>query len=411
MIFRYTNEMKFIRTRRAGLLAGLISAGMPAAHAQSSVTLYGIVDAGISYISNVAVTNAGGAEGRPASQSGHSRVAFSSGGDHGDRWGLKGQEDLGGGMSAIFQLENGFNLGSGALGSTGSEFNRQAFFGLNHTQFGTLTFGRQYEAITELLENYGADFAGGIGTYPGDLTNYDNSIRVNNSVKYKTPLYRGFTGEVLYGFGGTPGSLNAGSTLSAGFNYTQGPVVLGAAYLRMDNSGATGNVWSGSADGNFGSSVTAGYTGARRIQIADAVVNYTIGQLTVGANYGYVQYQPSATSTFRRSVAYNAAGVGGRYTVTPAVIVGASLTYTTGQQVADDASRPHYLSGALVGFYNLSKRTGFYVYGGYQHASGSTVDAYGNVVDATASLGDSANGASSAARNQVMVKLGMFNRF
>jgi predicted porin len=404
-------RMKTKKYRRLGVLTCLVTAGIPAAKAESSVTLYGIVDAGVSYISNVAVTNTTGAAGQPAGQSGHSRFAFASGGDYGDRWGLKGQEDLGGGLSAIFQLENGFNIGNGALGTTGNMFNRQAYFGVTDTHYGALTFGRQYEAITELLEAYGADFAGGIGTYPGDLTNFDNSIRVNNSIKYKTPFYRGFTAEVLYGFGGTPGSLNTGSTLSAGFNYVQGPVALGAAYLRMDNSGATGNVWSGSSDGNFGSSVTAGYTGARRIQIADAVANYTIGQLTVGANYGYVQYQPSATSAFRRSVAYNAAGIGARYNVSPAIVVGASLTYTLGQQVAADASRPHYLSGALVGFYNISKRTGLYAYGGYQHASGSTVDAYGNVVDATASLGDSANGLSSAGKNQAMVKVGMFNRF
>ncbi|MEX4003655.1 porin [Paraburkholderia sp. EG285A] len=394
----------------AGVLC-VAAAAAPTARAQSSVTLYGIVDGGLSYISNVAVTSTGGAAGRPAVQSGHSRIAFASGGDYGDRWGLKAQEDLGGGLSAIFQLENGFNIGTGALGTAGNIFNRQGFFGLSSNRYGTLTLGRQYEAITDLLEAYGPDWAGGINTYPGDLANFDNSIRVNNSVKYRTPLYRGLTGEVLYGFGGTPGSLNTGSTLSAGFNYVQGPVALGAAYLRMDNSGATGNTWSGSADGNFNSSVTAGYAGARRVQIADAVASYTIGAVTFGANYGYVQYQPSTTSTFQRSVAYNAAGIGGRYTVSPALVIGASLTYTAGQAVAEGASRPRYMGGALAGFYNLSKRTGLYLYGGYQHASGSTVDAYGNVVDATASLGDSANGLSSAGRNQAMVKVGLFNKF
>jgi len=381
------------------------------ASAQSSVTLYGIVDAGVSYISNVGVAQGSGSAGHPVKYRGSSRFAFASGGDYGDRWGLKGQEDLGNGLSAIFQLENGFNIGSGALGSSGTLFNRQAYFGLSSDRYGTFTFGRQYEAITDLLESYGADWAGGIGTYPGDITNYDNSVRVNNSVKYVTPSYRGWTGELVYGFGGNAGSLNAGSTFSAGFNYVQGPVALGAAYLREDNSAATSNAWSGTTDGNFNSSIAAGFSGAKRIQIADAVASYKFGALRLGVNYGYVQYQPSTWSTFKKSVAFNAAGVGGRYKVNPQLQVGASLTYMVGQSVADGVSRPHYLTGALAGFYELSKRTGFYLYTAYQRASGSTVDAYGNVISATASVGDSANGLSSAGKNQFMTKIGFYNKF
>lgn len=393
------------------LMTGLLAAGAPAARAQSSVTLYGIVDAGVSYISGVGVAANTGSAGHPVRYNNRSRVAFSSGGDFGDRWGLQGKEDLGDGLAAIFQLENGFNIGTGALASSGNEFNRQAFVGLSSTRYGNLTFGRQYEAITDLLEAYGPDFAGGIGTYAGDLSNYDNSIRINNSVKYKTPLYDGFTGELLYGFGNTAGSVNANSTISAGLNYVQGPVAAGVAYLRMDNSGATSNAWSGSADGNFGSSVTAGYAGARRVQIVDAVANYTIGKLTFGANYGYTQYQPSAFSTFTRSVAYNSAGVGARYVLSPAITFAGSLTYTLGQAVADGTSRPRYQNVGLATFYNLSKRSGLYLYGGYQHASGSTVDAYGNVVAATASVGDSANGLSSGTRSQALFKVGLFSKF
>ncbi|SIT49355.1 hypothetical protein BN2476_680092 [Paraburkholderia piptadeniae] len=94
------------------------------------------------------------------------------------------------------------------------------------------------------------------------------------------------------------------------------------------------------------------------------------------------------------------------YRVRPSLELGASLTYTVGQPVADQASRPHYVSGAVAGWYELSKRTGVYVYTGYQHASGSTIDPYGNVVPATTSLGDSASCLSSAGRNQFMTKLG-----
>lgn len=393
------------------LVAGTLAVGMPVAQAQSSVTLYGIVDAGVSYVNNVGVATTTGAKGRPVRYENSSRFAFNSGGDYGNRWGLNGKEDLGDGLSAIFQLENGFNIGTGALSSAGTQFNRQAYFGLSSTRYGSLTFGRQYEAITDLIEAYGPDFVGGIGTYAGDISNFDNSVRVNNSVKYRTPTYAGFSGELLYGLGGTPGSLNTGSTFSAGANYVQGPIAAGVGYLRMDNSGATTNAWSGSADGNFGSSVTAGYAGARRVQIATAAANYTIGAVTLGVNYGYTGYQPSAYSSFRQSVDYNSAGIGARYVISPAFTVGASATYTLGQSVAEGASRPRYQNVAAAAWYNLSKRTGFYIYGGYQHASGSTLDAYGNVVAATASIGDKANGMSSGSRNQLMVNIGMFNKF
>ena len=82
----------------------MLAASVVGAHAQSSVTLCGIVDAGISYFSNTATQG---------------RVDFGSGDAFGDRWGMKGNEDLGGGRSAIFQLENGFNIGTGAFGASG----------------------------------------------------------------------------------------------------------------------------------------------------------------------------------------------------------------------------------------------------------------------------------------------------
>src|SRR3981189_1533430 len=83
-----------------------------AAQAQSSVTLYGIVDAGFVY------TN---------SSAGQKLYSTSAGNLRGDRWGLRGTEDLGGGLKALFVLENGFNAFSGKLGQGGDEFGRQAY--------------------------------------------------------------------------------------------------------------------------------------------------------------------------------------------------------------------------------------------------------------------------------------------
>lgn len=97
--------------------AGLI--GASAAQAQSSVVLYGVIDAGVSYVNHAAVT--GGSK---------SLFKYDDGVAQGSRWGLKGNEDLGGGLSAIFVLENGFNSGTGTLGQGSRMFGRQAFVGL-----------------------------------------------------------------------------------------------------------------------------------------------------------------------------------------------------------------------------------------------------------------------------------------
>jgi hypothetical protein len=97
-------------TRRpltAALALAFAASGATSAYAQSSVTLYGIVDAGLAY-----VHNAQGANGQNQS----TLAKLSSGNLSGSRWGLRGNEDLGNGFAAIFQLENGFNVGTGALG-------------------------------------------------------------------------------------------------------------------------------------------------------------------------------------------------------------------------------------------------------------------------------------------------------
>lgn len=65
----------------------------------------------------------------------------------GNRWGLKGNEDIGGDFSIVFPLENGFDLNSGTLNDGGREFGRQAFVGISSTRYGSLTFGRQYDSI------------------------------------------------------------------------------------------------------------------------------------------------------------------------------------------------------------------------------------------------------------------------
>src|SRR3984885_6997732 len=99
------------------------------AHAQSSVTLYGVIDTGIVYSNN---------------QGGHSNWQEASAATENTVYGLKGSEDLGGGLHAIFKLENGFNLNNGSLYNANDAFGEQAYVGLQSDRYGTVTLGRQF---------------------------------------------------------------------------------------------------------------------------------------------------------------------------------------------------------------------------------------------------------------------------
>src|SRR6516164_8874137 len=160
-----------------------------AAHAQSSVTLYGIIDNGLNYTSNSA--------GKPL-------FNMSSGVVSGSRFGLRGAEDLGGGLKAMFVLENGFDVSNGKLGQGGLLFGRQAFVGLSSNRFGSVTLGRQYDSLADYIGPFivGDQWGGYVSAHPGDLDNFNNSFRNNNTIKYTNASISGLTVGATYSFGG-----------------------------------------------------------------------------------------------------------------------------------------------------------------------------------------------------------------
>ena len=212
-------------------LALLGAAG--AAHAQSSVTLYGTIDTAVTFVHNA---NAAGQN--------QWSVGNASNGDlSGTRWGLKGQEDLGGGLKAIFQLENGFNPSTGGLGQGGRLFGRQAFVGLTADQYGTFTLGRQYDPLVDLVQGITADnYFGSTFATAGDVDNYDNSSRTNNAIKYVSPVFSGLQVEGMYAFGGVAGQTGSGQTWSAAAAYNNGPISIAAGYFVADNETVDGLV-------------------------------------------------------------------------------------------------------------------------------------------------------------------------
>ena len=377
-------------------LALLGAAG--AAQAQSSVTLYGVVDTSITYVHHQSGSDNGWSMG--------------SGNLSGSRWGLKGQEDLGGGLATIFQLENGFNSANGQLGQGSRMFGRQAFVGLESKQFGTVTLGRQYDPLVDLVQGITADnYFGSVFATAGDVDNYDNSSRTNNSIKYLSPNYAGFQVEGMYSLGGVAGKPGSGQTWSVAAAYNNGPLGVAAGYFKADNSNglrtptASGGGWNGTSDGTFNGPINLGYQTAKSINIARVAAQYTVGAFTLGAGYSNAQYKHDGFSTFGSTEKYNTGQGFVNYQVTPAMLLGLGYSYT--KSSGDTSATYHQVS--LGADYSLSKRTDVYLVGAYQHAKGQTRDATGAaVVNAQASVGSYGYAGTSS---QELVAVGLRHKF
>jgi predicted porin len=378
----------------AGLL---LSAG---AHAQNSVTLYGIVDTGIAY-----VHNAQGANGKNQS----TLVQASSGNVSGSRWGLKGTEDLGGGLAAVFQLENGFSVDTGTLKQGSREFGRKAVVGLSSNSLGTVTLGRQYDPIVDQVQALTEDaYFGGVFGTPGDLDNYDNSVRVSNSIKYVSPNWAGFQVEGLYALGGVAGSTGSARTYSFGAAYVNGALALAAGYFYANGGNTTTNgvrTWSGSSDSIFNTVINQGFASADSVQIVRAGAQYTIGAVTAGLAYSNTQYGSDSASIFKQTAKFNNGSVFFNYQATPALRAGVGYNYTS----LTGPTSAHYNQVNLGADYALSKRTDLYALFGYQKASGSTLSSTGQVISAQASIGD--YGVNSGTNSQDLAVVGIRHKF
>ncbi|NPT42113.1 porin [Paraburkholderia sp. 1N] len=377
------------------MVAALTGVFATAAHAQSSVTLYGLIDAGITYTNN---------------QHGHSNWQETSGSVNGSRWGLRGSEDLGGGLKAIFTLENGFGINDGTLKQGGREFGRQAFVGLTSDQFGAVTLGRQYDSMVDYvgpLALTGTQYGGTQFAHPFDNDNLNNSFRVNNSVKYQSVNYGGFKFGALYGFSNQADGFANNRAYSAGASYNWGGLNVAAAYLQLNSNGATG----AAAAFNSGGAVSSDNTFfAGRQQTWGAGANYAFGPATVGLVYS--QTNLSSLAGIGAGASGQSAGIGfanpssahfqnfeanARYALTPAVSIAGSYTYTRASLAG---TRPHWNQFNLQTAYALSKRTDVYLQGEYQQANQNAI------VDADI------NGLSASNNNkQVAVTAGLRHRF
>lgn len=328
-----------------------LSAG--AAHAQSSVTLYGIVDAGFAYTSN---------------QGGKSNDQATAGNEQGSRWGLFGSEELGGGMHAVFRLENGFNLMNGAASANGRIFGRQAWVGLASDRYGTLTLGRQYNAAQDSLEPLQvASETVQYGTHPFDVDDLNNTFRTDNAIKYVTPKFYGVQFNAMYALSGNAGNFATNRSYSAGASYANGPWHLGAAYVVL-NRPATDTTGAIPSDNYF-----TFLKGISRQRIVGAGGVYDIGNASIGLMYTNTRFELTPASQYQTW--QNAEG-SLRYRLSPALHAAVGETYTT-VSTNGKVSAWHYWQTTAGLQYFLSKTTDVYVDLMYQRASNAVAQIEG----------------------------------
>ncbi len=389
--------MKRITTLSVISMATLGAAG--AAHAQSSVTLYGTIDNALTYVHNAA-----------GNQNLVSLGNNSSGDLSGTRWGIKGTEDLGGGLNAIFQLENGFDPSNGKLNQGGRIFGRQAYVGLTSNTMGSVTIGRQYDPLIDLVQGITEDaYFGSAFATAGDVDNYDNSFRVNNAVKYTSPVWSGLQFETMYAFGGVAGSTGSEQSYAAAVAYNNGPLALAAGYFYAANSSGARSTASGAgflstSDGTFDGPVNLGYDTAHSLAIARVAGQYVIGPFTFGGAYSNAQYRRDNNSAFAADEKYNTGQGFLNYQVTPSTLLGLGYSYT--KSSGDTSATYHQVS--IGADYFLSKRTDLYMTAAYQHASGETGNGTGGEMAAQASIGSYGYAGTST---QELVALGLRHKF
>jgi len=317
--------------------AALLSAG--AAHAQS-VTIYGVVDAALEHLSNVGTDS-------------HSDNRMPNlAGSVPSRLGLRGSEDLGGGLSAIFTIEQGFGIDSGSLNQGGRTWGRQAFVGLQGT-WGQASFGRQYSMLFWSLLD--ADTLGPNLFGSGSLDNYLPNDRLDNSLSYKG-TFNGLTVGATYSLGRD--TVSASSPSGTGCAGEDGTAACREWSVLVKYDTATWGVAAANDQfhGGAGSWAAAGLTSADKTD-RRTTLNGWVKFNDVKLSAGVIDRRNEGSATTPRSKLWF---VGGAYPVTPHFTVDGEF-FKLKYQDSDNGAKLF----ALRGTYSLSKRTAVYATAGH----------------------------------------------
>ncbi|GAB4396869.1 MAG: porin [Rhodoferax sp.] len=304
---------------KKSLIALAVLAASGAAMAQSSVTTYGILDVWF------------GSKKTDDGKTSLTQTVLESGGVNGSRWGLKGTEDLGGGLKAIFDLQSGIGVDNGASQQGGLLFGRGAWVGLSGG-FGSVKFGRIATPYIDVDGASDAMFNSGVSPATVNFKSmYGNyTLRTNNTIAYYSPTFGGFSGAISYGLGEDKTTTqSASSYTSLNLTYAAGPVAVQFGYQKDDKNSAQDDT----AVTRLGGSFDFGMAKAKLLY----------GKVT---NMGYVK---DAEATEWQ--------LGADVPVSKALTLSASYAKSTDNAVAGDAKRSGF---GFAGAYTLSKRTFLY---------------------------------------------------
>jgi len=329
-----------------------------------SVTLYGVIDANVEFLSH-------------AGSKGGSLVQMNSGGIHNSRFGIRGTEPLGGGNSVWFVLESGFNSNDGTFASANTIFNRTAAVGLANDHYGSLSFGLQYTPMYDILLHYDPMmFAQQYTWFPttGSQDSFAFRARNNNSVKY-VGSFRGLTAIAAYSFGGDAASFQSSAAYGAGLDYDGGSFGAAVAYDYRNGAINSSNTWTRSRNLSFS-------------------VRQDIGRARLLAGYEHYLYTPTKSGSQAQALWWG----GVRYPVARRLKLTAAYYYE--QNKVPGTSNAWM--GVLSTQYALSKRTSLYATAAYAQATRFADGSYTPV-------GTTDNTAFGS--NQTGVTIGMFHKF
>lgn len=331
---------------RKRLMLALAASSVCTSHAmaQSSVTLYGSLGDSIAYANN---------------EHGKS-VVFMGGGTTPEWIGLTGTEDLGGGFKAVFKLEDGIVTASGANLVPGEMFGRQAWIGLQSTDYGRVTLGRQFDITNDMIMPISNGYQTSIYQlyHPANLDDFGSTF-YNNAVKYTSVPLHGLTVEGMYGF--DDATTQPGRYAGGGLSYANGPLKAAVVYSSQHNRTVALNSKLGYTDFAGETLTPTGTFVARSVQIVSAGVMYALtNRWSVRGGYSQVdvEAQNGNSSTMRTGE------VGANFQTTPYNLVSAGSYYSS-------FAGAHYVAAGLSDVYSLSKRTSLFASVVYQHASGA----------------------------------------
>ena len=341
------------------------------AQAQSSVTLYGLLD---TFVGQTTTETSGvGAVGKL------SQTVVNTNGEKTSRWGIRGAEDLGGGLKAVFGLEGGVLVDTGAQGTVSNQggglFGRTAFVGLSGG-FGEVTLGRVYPAYDDLrsLTNIVNDtnFSTTAAVWGTGVRDYQN--RSSNAIRYASPVVSGFSGVVSYGLGeNKTTTASAEQVVALHVKYVNGPLLVGYAY--QSEKQVTGGNYFGSGAGVGIPAAAVAFSSDRAYNLLAA--SYNFGVARVVGQYNTAKGKTSALASASDK----------EYQLGVSVPFGAAAVHAgISSSKSDSLGNNNRGSGfGLLGTYALSKRSNLYI--GYLATKVQSANAATEVRASTLGLG------------------------